>query len=97
VEKLNQRISELSDENGELRSQLKVPCFEFDGEKALDKEIDDTFNEKGLLNDFQKFGNFCEKVSFRKKVSLKRSCDFWFVLYLTSDLDDPNLIFEMNV
>jgi hypothetical protein len=64
VERLGVRVSELKEQNGELRSQLQnlelrsqLHCFEFEGEKALDKEIDDTLNERGLPNDFIHFGN----------------------------------------
>ena len=54
VEQLQQRVSELDEQNRELRSQLRsqLHSFEFEGEKALDKEIDATLNEIGIFEDF---------------------------------------------
>ena len=57
-------MSELKNQNRELRCQLEnlelrspIHCFQFEGEKALDKEIDDTLNERGLPKDFIHLGN----------------------------------------
>ena len=54
MEQLQQRVSELDEQNRELRSQLRsqLHSFEFEGEKALDKEIDATLNEIGIFEDF---------------------------------------------
>ena len=58
IDQLNQRVSELDEQNRELRTQLQLQArarispFELGPEKALDKEINDTFNEVGLPNDF---------------------------------------------
>jgi hypothetical protein len=66
---LSQRVVLLNDQNRQLQSRLEAQVnsfefegerdkgFQFEGERALDKEINETLIENGLPNDFPHLTN----------------------------------------
>ena len=80
MDKLSRRVIHLNEQNLQLRSQLEAQAidvyaqthsFEFEGEKALDKEINDTLIENGLPNDFPHLtnGNHNDSANLVKKLN----------------------------
>ena len=73
MDKLSQRVIHLNEQNLQLRSQLEAQAhsFEFEGEKALDKEINDTLIENGLPYDFPHLtnGNHNDTANLVKKLN----------------------------